>query len=252
MRYQSRDAESRAARLLERGRVRAALAVATVALCRDSEAASLWLLRATIHHSLQEWDKALDDVEHAMMLVPLPVHAQLVLADCCWFTDRHALALLAYEHLLKAVGEEPPVYAAVYAGLVRCGRRDLALRCCRVAVASNPDDHAALFAMAHCMVALKYDATYVAAVLRQAVQVAPDREVYRVSLAIQLTRCGCHEEAYGHLEATSTEQLSQMTCACSIGRLVRLCLWANDHDRVAVLTDQLRALQADAQARDKE
>ncbi|MEO0531409.1 MAG: hypothetical protein AAF266_12670 [Planctomycetota bacterium] len=240
---ESRDAERRAIRLLERGRLRAALAVTTVGLCRDVNAARLWLLRAAIHHGQQDWSKALGDIEHAMTFVPLPPSGQLVLADCYWFTGRHDLALLAYEHSLNAVDQEPEFYAGVYAGLLRCERRDLALQCCRVAVESNPDDHAALFAMAHCMVALAYDATYVASVLERAVGTAPDRDVYRISLTLQLTRCGRAEEAYEQLAEASVAPLAEMTCGCSVGCLLRLCVWARDATRAGVLKTRLHELR---------
>lgn len=243
------DVEARALRMLERGRPRAAMAIATVGLCRDTSAAGLWLLRASIHHAERRWGKALADVENAMMLVPLPISAQLVLADCCWFTKRRELALLAYEHLLEAEGEAPEVYAAIYAGLIRCGRRDLALQCCRVAVHSNPDDHPALFAMAHCMAALRYDATYVASVLQKAVDLAPERDAYRVSLAIQLASCGRSTEAHQQVAAASATFLSELVCVCSLRLLVRVCKDANDAEATALLTARIRDLESNATPR---
>jgi tetratricopeptide (TPR) repeat protein len=242
MPHDSIETESRALTLLQQGRTRAALAATTVGLCREVNAARLWLLRAQIHHAAGDWGKALADVEQAMTLAPLPVDGQLLLADCCSLTGRHELALVAYEHLLDTPDQKPAVYAEVYAGLVRCGRRDLALRCCRVAVEFNPEDHAALFAMAHCMVVLNYDAVYVAAVLRQAVQAAPDNEVYRISLAIQHARCERHAEAHAQLKAASPERLSLMSCACSVRYLLRACLWAGDHQRASLLSVRMRWL----------
>ena len=236
------DPATRAQRLYKAGRHRAALAVLTVAICRSSDTAALWRLRGAIHHATQQWKTALADVEHAQLLAPLCVDSQLVLADCFAFTGRHELAVTAYEHLLTR-GELPaPTYAAIYRGLVHCQRRDLAIECCRASVQANPDDHAAYFAMAHCMAALRYSATYIAAVLEKAVEAAPDRDVYRVSLALQLTRCRRLEEAYAHLRRASINTIETMACACSVKLLMQLCEWAEDAERGGILSEQLGRL----------
>ncbi len=236
------DAAARAQRLHSRGRHRSAIAVLTVALCRDGDAAGLWRLRGAVHHALQQWKTALADMEHAQLLAPLGVDSQLVLADGYAFTGKPELAVVAYEHLLTRGDHPPETYAAIYRGLVHCQRRDLAIECCRAAVRANPDDHAAYFAMAHCMVALRYSATYIAAVLEKAVEAAPDRDVYRVSLALQLTRCQRLEEAYAHLCGASINAIETMACACSVKLLVQLCEWAKDAERGGILSEQLERL----------
>jgi tetratricopeptide (TPR) repeat protein len=236
------NAACRALRLYEAGRHRAAVAVLTVAICRSSDTARLWRLRGVIHHAMQQWKTALADVEHAQLLAPLCVESQLVLADGFAFTGRAELAVTAYEHLLTCGDLPAETYATIYRGLLICQRRDLAIECCRAAVRANPDDHAAYFAMAHCMAALRYSATFIAAVLEKAVEAAPDRDVYRVSLALQLTRCRRLEEAYAHLCETPIQAIETMACACSMKLLVQLCEWAEDSERGAILSEQLGRL----------
>lgn len=236
------DAASRAQRLFGRGRHRAAIAVLTVAICRHGDAPWLWRLRGVVHHAMRQWKAALADVEHAQLLAPLCADSQLVLADGFAFTGRPGLAVVAYEHLLTLGDLPAATYAAVYQGLVHCQRRDLAIECCRAAVRANPEDHAAYFAMAHCMAALRYSATYIAAVLEKAVDAAPDHDVYRVSLALQLTRCRRLEEAYSHLCEASVNAIETMACACSVKLLVQLCEWAEDTERSGILSEQLGRL----------
>lgn len=244
------DPATRAQRLYEAGRHRAAIAVLTVAICRSSDTAALWRLRGTIHHAMQQWKTALADVEHAQLLAPLCPDSQLVLADCFAFTNRPELAVMAYEHLLTRGNLPPATYAAIYRGLLVCQRRDLAIECCRAAVQANPEDHAAYFAMAHCMASLRYSATYIAAVLEKAVEAAPDRDVYRVSLALQLTRCRRLEEAYSHLCEASIGAIETVACACSVKLLVQLCEWAEDVERGAILGEQLGRLMQRGNAKE--
>jgi tetratricopeptide (TPR) repeat protein len=244
------DAAARALRLYGRGRHRSAIAVLTVALCRDGEAAGLWRLRGANHHAIQQWKTALADVEHAQLLAPLCRESQLVLADCFAFTGRPDLAVTAYEHLLTRGDLPAETYAAIYRGLLVCQRRDLAIECCRAAVRANPDDHAAYFAMAHCMAALRYSATFIAAVLEKAVETAPDRDVYRVSLALQLTRCRRLKEAYAHFCEAPINAIETMACACSVKLLVQLCEWAEDAERGGILGEQLGRLMQRGQTQE--
>lgn len=238
------SAENRVLALAKRGRPRAAIAVATIALRRRSDDAGLRITRALVHHSQREWAKSLRDVEHAMTLAPLPAPAQVVLGDCYWFTGKRSLAVLAFEHVARLCGESAETYAATYAGLVRAGRRDLALVCCRTAVETNPEDHAAWYAMAHCMVALDYDATYVASVLERAVGLSPDRDAYRLSLALQLTRCGRCDDAYRHVAAATSAALAELSCGCSVARLLRVCVQAGDRERSHTLANRLGVLKS--------
>jgi len=247
-----RDAGQRALELAERGKPRAAIAVATVGLRRCPDDAGLQVTRGALHHAQGEWAKSLRDVEHAMTLAPLTAHAQLVLGDCYWFTGKRSLALVALEHVARLDGEPVEIYAAAYAGLTRAGRRDLALVCCRTAVETNPEDHAAWFAMAHCMVALEYDATYVASVLDRAVALSPHSDAYRLSLAIQLTRCGRCDEAYRHVAAATIAALTEMTCGCSVARLLQVCVDAGDRERSRALATRLSTLRRTATQQGKD
>lgn len=245
------EAEQRAVHLAKLGRSRAAIAVATAGLCRDPNDAGLWMTRAVLYHGQRRWRRALNDIEQAMTLAPLPAIGQIVLGDCYWFTGCRELALVAYEYLLGAEQESAQVYASAYAGFIRCGRRDLALKCCRAAVAADPEDHAAWFAMAHCMAALDYDASYVASVLSKAVGIAPDRDVYRLSLAIQNTRCGRCDEAYEQVKQVGVSAIATMTCACSVSQLLAVCLKVQDSERSAQLAQRLSEIHAAASKNDK-
>lgn len=193
-----------------------------------------------------DWRGACADLETAMTLAPLPTSAALLLVQSYTRIGWLASADAACEQLLQAGPHAPAVYAGLYAESKRCGRLDRALEVCRSAVEADPEDHAAHFAMAHVMVGLGYAATYVAGVLENATRIAPKNEVYRISAAIQLVRCGRLEEAYEHLEAASVSRLVSLTCRCSVERLLALCVWAGDQPRSSALGAAFRELSTGA------
>lgn len=231
----ARDAESAAERLLHAGRSRAAEEVLNAALVNHADRGELWLLRGLARHAQAHWANALADLERAMTLLPLPTAGTLALGDCYAHTGHDALALVAYRHLLACGPLPAHFYAGLYAGFRRCDRADLALQACRAACEVDPDDHEALFAMAHAMAALCYSAQYIAGVLEEAVKLAPEKTVYRLSLALELTRAARAAEAYSWLAEAPPDVLRQVPCRCAAQRLMTLCAWAGDAERAIVL-----------------
>ncbi|MEN1678634.1 MAG: hypothetical protein AAGJ46_03520 [Planctomycetota bacterium] len=246
------EAHSRAIELHHAGQTPVAIELLGQAIKGSPYSGELLVLRAILLHSEQAWAAALSDAETAMLLMPLPVGGELVLADCYWQVGQKELALVGYEHLLERGPLTAAVYAGVYTGLRRCGRHDLALRACRAAVELEPDNDAAYYGMAHCMASLRYAAAYVAGVLRRAVELNPDNVVYRASLAVQLLRDGKPSDAYAVLAELAAEELSAIDCHCSAKLIARLCSWAGDKRRAAVATEVCERLTAAAQAQDRE
>lgn len=242
------NAETRALSLFNRGSRRAAAAVLSVAISRSENAGNLWLLRGIIRHSQAEWPEALGDLETAMCLIPLPASGQLVLADCYAQTGHRDLALMAYERLLDQESLPGKLYAGLYAGFQKCGRGDLAIKACRAAIVSDPDDHEAYFAMAHCMARLSYSSSCVSAALEKACHLAPDNDTYRISLAMQLISSDRPHDAYRHLAQASIEKLRHLDCLCSAKRLLQLCITAGDNHRRDALDKSIKRLVSTSQA----
>lgn len=243
------DADSQAIALHQQGRSDDALKLLRDAIKRTPERGSLWLVRAIIRHSTAQWSAALGDAEVAMTLMPLPVRGQLVLGDCYSHLGRRELALVSYEHLLTQGPLSADTYAELYSGFRRCCRNDLAIQACRAAVDADPDNHAAYFGMAHCMASLNYSATYIASVLRTAVELAPADAIYRTSLAIQLVRAGKPIEAHAELRRVAPTKLQQLDCVFSARKLMQLCVWADDCERAEILGTVISRLIGDRDRR---
>ncbi len=232
-------AVERATRLFQAGFTQPALDVIEIALGQSPNDGYLYLLQATILHAQQDWAEALAAMETASSIVPLTKGGQLVLADCYSYLGKHDLALTAYRHLLLQPALDVDLYAGLYAGFKRAGRLDLALESCRQAVAISHDNHEAYFAMAHCMASLSYASHRVTAVLRKALDLAPDVPCYRLSLVAQLDLTKQQREAYQVLAARPVEFLDVLRCPCLVRQLLYLCIWAGDIERSSHLGGML-------------
>lgn len=231
----NQGALNRAQSLLQSGRYRSARAVLRVALRIRPDEGELWLLKAIAHHAEGQFFEALHDAETALSLIPFQSSGWLVLADCYAHTAKKELALGVYQHLLANGPHPTDFYAGLYAGFRRCGRNDLALCACKKAFEVDPNNHEAMFGMAHCMAQLGHESEAIARVLETAVQLAPDKPVYRVSLAVQLVRIEQAEDAYEQLAAISHADLERVACCCTARLLCALCLRADDQQRAKVL-----------------
>ena len=123
-----------AAKFIKSGQFCPAYAILTQGLERQPDRGELWLQLATLLHSQGLWQRALEVIETASVLIPLPVDGQLVLADCYSHLGKHELAVVAYEHLLGQGSLPDSCYARLYAGFKRAGRIDSALTACRKAL----------------------------------------------------------------------------------------------------------------------
>lgn len=233
----------RANKLFQSGFIRPALDIITVELNLHFDQGELWLLRATILHSQGQWMSALAAVETASMFIPLDPGGQLVLADCYSHTGKQELALLAYEHLLQIDSLPVDYYAGLYAGFKRAGKLKLALTASRKAIDLSPENDEAYFGMAHCMSILAYPPRQITGVLRKAVELAPDKPHYRISLVIQLALTKRHSEAYGILTHAADDVFTSITCECVVRKLLDLCAWAGDETRCSRLGGVLAKLK---------
>lgn len=235
----------RATKLFQSGLSRAALDIIGIELELQPDQGSLWLLRGTILHAQGDWPTALAAIETASLLVPLTQGGQLVLADCYSHTDKHELASIAYKHLLAQETLPIDYYAGLYAGFKRAGQLELALSTCRKALELSPDNDDACFGMAHCMSGLAFPPRQITTVLRKAVELAPDKSQYRISLALQLVLTKRRKEAYQAFIKGAPGIIATITCKCIALRLLELCAWAGDETRCSQLGGLLARLGRD-------
>lgn len=225
----------RATKLFKSGFTKPALDVIELALQETPNQGELWLLRATILHSEASWPEALDAIETAATLMPLTVGGELVLADCYSHFGKHELALVSYEHLLAQKTLPLDYYAGLYAGFKRAGKFELAMSACRKAIDISPENDEAYFGMAHCMSALAYSPRQITTLLRKALEIAPDKSQYRISLALQLSLTKRRGQAYQVLSKRDVSILETLTCNCMTRQLLELCIWAGDQERCSKL-----------------
>lgn len=234
-------------KLFESGSIRPALKILTQELERRPNQGELWLLLATVLHSQGKWETTLEAIETASALIPLTVGGQLVLADCYSHLGKHELALVAYEYLLAQSSLPVDYYAGLYAGFKRAGKMEAALSACRKAIELSPDNDAAYFGMAHCMSGLAFAPRKITNILRKAVDLAPDKPHYRISLAAQLSLTKRRREGYEILAQKPAAILEAIACSCVARQLLDLCAWAGDEERCAILGALLAQLSQNRQ-----
>lgn len=183
----------------------------------------------------QDWLGTIDAVEQAMIEAPLSDAAWLAVADAYSRVGLHELSSTAIEHLLTKPRLPQPWYASLYLAAKRALRTDLALAACRTAARFYPDDDEACFAMANQMAELGYSASSIAAVLQRAVNLAPEKNNYRVSLALQHCRTGNWSAGYHELQTVPAAYLRTLTCRCSAAVLHKCCVREGDQSRAESL-----------------
>lgn len=237
-----KPAFERARCLFQRGYTQPALDVVEVQLNENPEDGELLFLKASILHSEARWRDALDAIEVAACMIPLPISGQLVLADCYSHLGKHDLALTAYEHLLELSPLPVEYYAGLYAGFKRAGKLEQALACCRKAIEIDPENDEAYFGLAHCMSDLAFAPRQITSILRKTVELAPEKAQYRMSLVIQLMLTKRLNEAYGILCQGEPDILEKVSCKCVTRHLMNLCAWAGDERRCSILGTMLAKL----------
>ncbi len=223
--------ESKALELIKAGKLDLAIGELNEAIGLAPEDPGLRFARSIAFHSKGKWQEALSDAEKAMLIAPLPIGVQLVLGDCYAATGKQSLAIMAYKHLLKSSKLSSEILADIYAGFRKCQRDDLALSTCRRAIEVDEDNHAAYFGMAHCMSSLGYAPNYIANILREAVDLAPENMIYRYSFITQAMRAGDNKTAYQELKQLSMKELKTIPCLDTAQRLLELSIWASDIPR---------------------
>ncbi len=178
----------RAEELFKLGLSQPAYDVIEVELRQNPDQGRLLVLQAVILHSRRKWAPAMAAAERASVLIGLPVEGQMVLADCYSLLGKKDLAHAGYLHLLERCLLSRRLYAALYKGFRRLGDPQMALVTCRKALKQFPDDDQAHYGMAHAMGAIGYPAESITRVLEKCLQLAPDNDFYRMSLAVQLTK----------------------------------------------------------------
>jgi hypothetical protein len=188
-------------------------------------------------------------MQHALALVPLGPEDLLVLGEGYERTGLKASAVDVFTSLADCDELPTDLWLRIFAALVRVGQRQAALELARWAARGRPDDDVAYYAMAQALICLKRPPEMIVGVLCKAVDLNPADARYRTLLALQLVRLDKIGEAYGCVAELAAECYAEVSCACCVWKLLRLCVTHGDAPRAAVFGAQLAHLTAAAQAR---
>ncbi len=234
----------RAESLLKHGFPRAAIDVLEVALREEPEAGALWRQRAVLLQREGRPYEAFDNVQRAMMLVPLGHEAMLVLADGYARGGRRVSAADIYSELATDESFPGELWEPLYAGLCTVKRWQAAMGFCRRMVRERSDDDRVYFAMAHGLGRLGRPPELSLNMIRRAIDLNPCEPRYRVSLAVQLLRMGRADDAYRAIVEISIEALATLSCRCCLHKALQLCIDRGDCLRAATIASQLAVTAA--------
>lgn len=227
---------------LDSGSVQQALIALVPAMDRAREDGRLWELLAEIHLARGYSQLAMKALETASCLVPLSCASQLRLARCYEDADRGGLALDIYSHLARRWDLPRELSAELASGLGRCGRFDLALHVCRAACRVDPHDDEAIYGAAYYLRKLGNAPRKVVALLHRAVQLAPERTLYRVALALALREDGQLDGLEPTLSGLRGDQLQEVPCRETLSRLLDYYKDREQYERCQWCIEALRRL----------
>jgi tetratricopeptide (TPR) repeat protein len=153
-------------------------------------------LQGLVWQRQQRFEPARRAFELASSLVPLSIAGQLALADAYRRCGQPADARQILSHLAGRDDIPTTLLSHLTAGLGHLGEYQLALEVSREAVQREPDRDEAIYGMVFYMSKLNYPTECMLPLLRRAVSLAPERQLYRLGLAWISARAGHWDEAY--------------------------------------------------------
>jgi len=225
------DCCERARNLYRSGLFEQVLDLTAEAVGQYTDHPPLWHFRGLAHHARGEFAEAVAALETLTLLAPLSPSAQVALASSYLATGKPELARTMYSHLASTPGVPVHLLPQLAAGLDCLEEFQAALAVRREWAQRDPGCAAAFFAVAQSMARLTYPADSLLPFLWQAFQLAPDKILYRVDLALLFQRCGNREKAYRLLEAVPASAYRAICCPPRLQALIAVFSAAGDADR---------------------
>ena len=238
------DAARRAIELYDRGFAKAAIDILEAELARFPDEGKLWRLRAVLLQREGRRDEAFDNIQRALVLVPLGYEGLLVLADGYARRGDRAAAGGILSDLAMDGSFPAELWEPLYSGMASIGRWQAALAVCRRAGRLRPEDDAICFAASTALVKLGRPPQLALAMLRRAIGLNPSEPRYRVSLAMLLARLGDFEAGYRTFVELSRDEVESIDCRCCLQKALQLCIERGDADRSSWLAARLATLAA--------
>lgn len=234
------DLLGRCVELLGEGRIVEAEQRTREAVELSPEDGRLWQLRGLVLLRSQELQGACDALETASLFVPLDWSARCALGDCYRRLGKSALAIDVYRHLASQPSCPTTLLPAVAAGLGSLGAFEDALEVCRTIVTRDPSAHGGYFGVAYYLRRLGEPVESVLPLLKQAHQLAPRVDLYRVTLGTALDQLGFREEAYELLRELDP---ASIRCRSCLRRMMEIFRCVGDESRSRECQSRVRNLE---------
>jgi tetratricopeptide (TPR) repeat protein len=200
-----------------------ALSVCQVGLGMFPENAGLLQVSGLSAYHKGDWKFALLQLEHANLLSPLAVPAQLALARI-YVRQLNApeAALAIYDFLAEPDRCPVPALPEVVRGLAQIGANEQAYAVCLRLIELRPSFHQAHFGAAFNLTQMGRTAEQVLPFLRRAFEISPDTVSYRVSLALLYAQTERHADAYELLRVLPPQSVDCPNCVRRVLKIVEM------------------------------
>lgn len=178
-------------------------------------------------------------LEMAQLLIPLSAAAELTLARCYVASQEADLAFGLLEHVSQSESTDSPTLLQTASLFRKIGRFREAWLACREAVRRSPDDAQAWFDLSICMGRVGFPFSKIELVVQKAIDLEPGNVVFRISLAVALSKLGREQHAYAVVQRFGLKELEQIDCSGCLENLRALFEQADDWRGVCLCNEQL-------------
>lgn len=226
--------------LLQQGDPISAVDIAAPAVLEHPDCGALWELLGVTRHHLREYDAAVAALECASLLKPLDHSARFYLASSYEGIGKPELATFLYR-LISESGC-PPLWLLpmIASRLGQLGQDEQALDVCRTILRRDENHHGAHFGSGFYLRRLGASCEAIAAAVGRAHELAPEIELYRITLAFLWQELGRTDDAYELLKGVPPENVS---CEVSLRNMRQVFRGAGDRDRAALCDQRLDEVQ---------
>jgi len=142
---------------------------------------------------------------------------------------------------------EPPQLLRIATGLEAVDEPRLAMEACRQAGKRAPEIPEVHYQMGYYAQLCGYPISISEALVRHAIDLAPNNFHFRIGLASLLIRLGRKGEAIAVVDRMIPDRLSEVTCRCCLKRIANLFFDCDDLDRARLCARRLKQLNASQQ-----
>lgn len=218
---------------------RLAIQFSQYALARDPDHPTALRVLGLSLLKLGRVDEGVEALEHLSLLVPIDYATRIELAIGYGQIGRTELA----RDLLMRCAIDGNCGAVdllrIAEGLEFAGEPRLAMEACRRAGRRSPEEPAVYYQMSHYARRCQYPVSVSEALLRRAIDLAPENAHYRIGLATLLIQLRRRPEAVSIMQGLEPSQIRPIRCECCLKRIANLFFDAGDLPRARQWAERL-------------